>query len=298
MIFELSNEERKYLGLNEVKETWIRKELTKDYIIYIEENKLVKRIQSQKDCYYESDVLYNLSENHKFILPKTKHGKAKKLTESSVRNLKNGMYLFWWNNKVILANGKCEQSYYESDIAGFNISTLDDFKDWIKKWIKTTLEEELKEITIFNQRTHVPVSPGQKGVFFLAEPSCKPFDRLAKRDTVRDVLIRQMRKAFHAALQLFADHGANNHRKGIQLLQSLVQPYRADLDDLVDKAVELLTICVVPLHIHNNILHGSFHSEKSGIVARYVFVRCATAKNVRNTAAQNKSAPCAHPKVG
>ena len=152
MIFELSNEERKYLGLNEVKETWIRKELTKNYIIYIEENKLVKRIQSEKDCYYESDVLYNLSENHKFILPKTKRGKSKKLTESSVRNLKNGVYLFWWNNKVILANGKCEQSYYESDIAGFNISTLDDFKDWIKKWIKTTPEEELKEITIFKNK--------------------------------------------------------------------------------------------------------------------------------------------------
>ena len=152
MIFELSNEERKYFGLNEVKENWIRKELTKDYIIYIEENKLVKRIQSEKDCYYESDVLYNLSENHKFILPKTKRGKSKKLTESSVRNLKNGVYLFWWNNKVILASGKCEQSYYESDIAGFNISTLDDFKDWIKKWIKTTPEEELKEITIFKNK--------------------------------------------------------------------------------------------------------------------------------------------------
>ena len=113
MIFELSNEERKYFGLNEVKENWIRKELTKDYIIYIEENKLVKRIQSEKDCYYESDVLYNLSENHKFILPKTKRGKSKKLTESSVRNLKNGVYLFWWNNKVIFANGKCQQSYYK-----------------------------------------------------------------------------------------------------------------------------------------------------------------------------------------
>ena len=152
MIFELSNEERKYFGLNEVKENWIRKELTKNYIIYIEENKLVKRIQSEKDCYYESDVLYNLSENHKFILPKTKRGKSEKLTESSVRNLKNGVYLFWWNNKVILANGKCEQSYYESDIAGFNISTLDDFKDWIKKWIKTTPEEELKEIAIFKNK--------------------------------------------------------------------------------------------------------------------------------------------------
>ena len=78
MIFELSNEERKYFGLNEVKENWIRKELTKNYIIYIEENKLVKRIQSEKDCYYESDVLYNLSEDNKFILPKTKRGKSKK----------------------------------------------------------------------------------------------------------------------------------------------------------------------------------------------------------------------------
>ena len=152
MIFELSNEERKYFGLNEVKENWIRKELAKDYIIYIEENKLVKRIQSQKECYYESDVLYNLSEDYKLILPKTKHQKAKKLTESSVRNLKNGVYLFWWNNKVILASGKCEQSYYESDIAGLKISTLDDFKDWIKNWIKNTTEEELKEMTIFKNK--------------------------------------------------------------------------------------------------------------------------------------------------
>ena len=152
MIFELTNKQRKFFGLKKVEENWIKKEINKNYIIYINENKLEKRVLATKECYYESDVLYNLSEDYKLILPKTKHQKAKKLTESSVRNLKNGMYLFWWNNKVILANGKCEQSYYESDIAGFNISTLDDFKDWIKKWIKTTPEEELKEITIFKNK--------------------------------------------------------------------------------------------------------------------------------------------------
>ena len=152
MIFELANSQRKFFGLNEMKKFWIRKELSENYIIYIEENKLVKRILSTKECYYESDVSYSLSENHKVILQKTEKGKQIELTESTIKNLKKGVYLFWWNNKVILASGTCEQSYYESDIAGLNIATLDDFKDWIKNWIKNTTNEELKEIKDFKNR--------------------------------------------------------------------------------------------------------------------------------------------------
>ena len=142
---ELTNKERKCLALNEVQKHWIKKNFNDHYWIYIDGNKLVKRVFSDCDSYYESDVLYFLSDDYQFILPKTNRGKPKKVTESAVRNLSNGVYLFWGNGNIVIGNGNNEQAYYDSYITGKKITNLIDFQNWISDWVNhTTLEEQDK----------------------------------------------------------------------------------------------------------------------------------------------------------
>lgn len=142
---ELTNWERKCMGLNLVQEHWIRKNFSEYYWIYIDGNHLVKRVSSDEDHYYESDVFYSLSENYDFIMPKTNRGKPRKLTESVVKNLSNGVYLFWGNGDVVIGNGNSEIAYYQAYLTGEKISNLNDFQSWIKDWVKnTTLEEQIK----------------------------------------------------------------------------------------------------------------------------------------------------------
>ena len=85
MIFELSNTEREYLGLDKVKPNWEKVILKGDTyressILYFEDITIKKHIISSSTQYVEYQY-DELTKNREIILPKTTKGKEQKLTE-------------------------------------------------------------------------------------------------------------------------------------------------------------------------------------------------------------------------
>ena len=80
LIFELNNEQRKYLGLIPVEEDW---ELVKldykyeDIYFYFYGDIIRKKISLSENSYYETELNEKTTENRTMILPKTARGKIK-----------------------------------------------------------------------------------------------------------------------------------------------------------------------------------------------------------------------------
>lgn len=78
--FELTNEQRKYLGLIPVEEDW---ELVKldykyeDIYFYFYGDIIRKKISLSENSYYETELNEKTTENRTVILPKTARGKIK-----------------------------------------------------------------------------------------------------------------------------------------------------------------------------------------------------------------------------
>ena len=82
MKFELTNEQRKYLGLEIVPKSWDKFQITEEVSVYFDGNKIRKKISANENLYREIQ-LDEETENRTMLLPKTKKGKAKKLNYSS-----------------------------------------------------------------------------------------------------------------------------------------------------------------------------------------------------------------------
>ena len=77
--FELTNEQRKYLGLSPVGDTWELVYFEKQYLYY-DGNIIRKKITVNDDgSYYEAELYEVTEENRTILLPKTKRGKPKKM---------------------------------------------------------------------------------------------------------------------------------------------------------------------------------------------------------------------------
>ncbi len=86
LIFELTNEQRKYLGLIPVEEHWELVKFDNGIYYYFEDDIIRKEIKVSKNYYHEAELNEKTAENRTMILPKTKRGKIKKFI--SLDNLK------------------------------------------------------------------------------------------------------------------------------------------------------------------------------------------------------------------
>ncbi|MDE6479190.1 MAG: hypothetical protein K2L45_02895 [Muribaculaceae bacterium] len=78
--FELTNLQRRYLGLGEVMPHWEKVPVKNSHIIlYFDGDIIRKMFTSSEDCYYETDLLEHTADNRTVLLPKTKRGKPRKL---------------------------------------------------------------------------------------------------------------------------------------------------------------------------------------------------------------------------
>ena len=76
--FELTNEQRKYLGLIPVEKDWELVKLDYKYEdIYFYGDIIRKKISLSENSYYETELNEKTTENRTVILPKTARGKIK-----------------------------------------------------------------------------------------------------------------------------------------------------------------------------------------------------------------------------
>ena len=76
--FELTNEQRKYLGLIPVEEDWELVKLNYKYeniYFYFDGDIIRKKISLSENSYYETELNEKTTENRTVILPKTARGK-------------------------------------------------------------------------------------------------------------------------------------------------------------------------------------------------------------------------------
>ena len=163
LIFELNNEQRKYLGLIPVEEHWELVKFDNGIYYYFEDDIIRKEIKVSKNYYHESELNEKTAENRTMILPKTKRGKIKKFNYTATQSFSPfGTYFTFSTNGVIIANYTTQRTYYSEIFSEKEKISLDNLKKWLDKWMKETTEEDLEEIEEFKnaKRKHCKFNEG------------------------------------------------------------------------------------------------------------------------------------------
>ena len=163
LIFELNNEQRKYLGLIPVEEHWELVKFDNGIYYYFEDDIIRKEIKVSKNYYHEAELNVKTSENRTMILPKTKRGKIKKFNYTATQSFSPfGTYFTFSTDGVIIANYTTQRTYYSETFTEKEKISLDDLKKWLDKWMKETTEEDLEEIEEFKnaKRKHCKFNEG------------------------------------------------------------------------------------------------------------------------------------------
>jgi len=163
LIFELINEQRKYLGLIPVEEHWELVKFDNGIYYYFEDDTIKKEIKVSKNYYHEAELNEKTAENRTMILPKTKRGKIKKFNYTATESFSPfGTYFTFSIDGVIIANYTSQRTYYSEIFSEKEKISLDDLKKWLDKWMKETTEEDLEEIEEFKnaKRKHCKFNEG------------------------------------------------------------------------------------------------------------------------------------------
>ena len=163
LIFELNNEQRKYLGLIPVEEHWELVKFDNGIYYYFEDDIIRKEITVKENYYHESELNVKTSENRTMILPKTKRGKIKKFNYTATQSFSPfGTYFTFSTDGVIIANYTTQRTYYSEIFSEKEKISLDNLKKWLDKWMKETTEEDLEEIEEFKnaKRKHCKFNEG------------------------------------------------------------------------------------------------------------------------------------------
>ena len=171
LIFELTNEQRKYLGLIPVEEHWELVKFDNGIYYYFEDDTIKKEIKVSKNYYHEAELNEKTAENRTMILPKTKRGKIKKFNYTATESFSPfGTYFTFSTDGVIIANYTSQRTYYSEIFSEKEKISLDDLKKWLDKWMKETTEEDLKEIEEFKnaKRKHCKFNEGDFFAFKLS----------------------------------------------------------------------------------------------------------------------------------
>lgn len=158
---ELTNNQRKYLGLEPVDSCWDRIEIpnncvkqelsTGKHILYFDGEILRKNISvNRSGLYLEESCMIKTLDDRSMIAPITERGKPKRLNGVNLQRCRStGMYFRFECGFVTIANYTTQQTYYSSAFAGVPSMSEEELQDFLARWIAETDEEELAHIHAF-----------------------------------------------------------------------------------------------------------------------------------------------------
>jgi hypothetical protein len=148
-MFELNNEQRKYLGLELTHENWDRVEIKKDLIVYYDKNKLKKGIVS-RDSYYHEWQMDDETLNREFLKPKKTTTKPKKLTPTTIESKKSkGIYFFMGLEYFEIGNYTTDRTFYSIDFEDIVFENFDKTKEFLNDYIADCSDSHLKDLELF-----------------------------------------------------------------------------------------------------------------------------------------------------
>ena len=163
-IFELTNQQRTCFGIEPVEAHWELIELIPspcdmdDAYAYVDGIHVRKMIRVSEESYQETSLRETLSDDGKFILPKTDKGKPVKLTAANLeKRTPVGMSFSWLREHIFVFNNTAQQGYYDSFAEGpdLPLKTLPEFLAWLDNWCAETTEKDLSDVAAFASRPRV-----------------------------------------------------------------------------------------------------------------------------------------------
>ena len=168
-MFELTNEQRKCFGLVAVCDHWERVvakpspyDRCKTYL-YLNGNTVVKCILCGEKRYCEYELSEQLSEDRKYLLPKTTKGKPVLLSSATILKRKPmGMVLSYDRTIVLHYNANTDCAYYTNAYMQNDICDLNSFVNWVHAWCSETTPADVQDVLSFSQqkRRHVRYQEG------------------------------------------------------------------------------------------------------------------------------------------
>jgi hypothetical protein len=168
MKFELTNQQREYLGLEPIKSDWDKVILKADTyrpesIIYFEGDTLKRHIVSYDNIYKETQY-DELTKDRRLLLPKTAKGKEKTLTGSVLESRQPiGVYLFVDNvGNFLIGNHTTQKTFYSSQWDKQYANRETDVSVIIETFISESTGNHLNEIREFKnaKRQHIKFKSG------------------------------------------------------------------------------------------------------------------------------------------
>lgn len=161
--FELTNEQRRYFGIEQIEDHWDCLQLSDTVTLFFENDILRKQIVIGDASYREISLSAKTAKDRTILLPKTSRGKPKKLNASNLEKLNGvGPYFAYGWSGVRIGNYTSQTTLYESygtepDIEGFNELRL-----WVERWVSESMPEDMKEVDAFKsaQRKHCKYKAG------------------------------------------------------------------------------------------------------------------------------------------
>lgn len=148
MHFTLSNDQRKYLGLAPISDQWDCVEFEGDAYrpkswLYFDRNVLMRQVISSAEEYREFHYAEE-TKDRKFLLPKTKRGKAKKLTPSVLEaRTPSGVYFSFSEERVIIASFATQTTFHTEKHSCRSLAS------WLNNFMSESRPGYLAEISAF-----------------------------------------------------------------------------------------------------------------------------------------------------
>ncbi|MDR2912937.1 MAG: immunity 26/phosphotriesterase HocA family protein [Alistipes sp.] len=157
--FELTNEQRRYLGLAPVEAHWELVQLGEMWL-WFDGDVIRKQIIVDEDGYYECELNEKTAENRTILLPKTAKGKPKKLNFTGTQSFGQFGVYFRFGEYVTIASYTTQTTFYSEELG--ESTTIDDLQAWLDGWMADSSEEDLREIDAFREakRQHCKFAEG------------------------------------------------------------------------------------------------------------------------------------------
>ncbi len=158
--FMLTNEQRKYVGLDPLERHWEPIQMRDSY--YYFDGDIIKRAITLDEKQYQEYELYEqTAENKTIVLPKTKRGKPKKFNHTATRSFSlSGMYFSFGYGYAQIVNYTTQTNYYLEKLK--KKQGLESLNEWLTGWMADSTEADLVELHAFKtaKRVHQQYKEG------------------------------------------------------------------------------------------------------------------------------------------
>ena len=150
---ELTNEQRRCMGLLEIEPYWERVDMGEGNILYFNGDIIRKWIIDRKGHFEENTYWVRTSHNRTMLCPKTGRGKEKKFTFANLQRMGNEGVYFFFRGYVTIGNVTNQRTLYSSHTAGLDAMSEKELEDFLRCWVEETDDVQMAKVKEFAEGT-------------------------------------------------------------------------------------------------------------------------------------------------